>query len=47
MNFSFPIDNHAEYWAKLKFSVIGIVCVINDNNNVSNAYSVDIEQFHN
>lgn len=42
----FPIGSHRDYWNKLKFPIIGIVCTMyEDSEEVKTAYWVDIKEY--
>jgi hypothetical protein len=40
-----PVNNHKVYWSNYSLPVIGIVCIVNDINEVEEAYWVDIKSF--
>lgn len=42
-----PIEKHTDYWKFFSLPVIGIVCTVDESNNVNGAYWEDIKDFIN
>lgn len=43
---SIPVDTHRDYWLKIPFPVIGVVCVMNENyDRVETAYWINIKEY--
>lgn len=40
-----PVEKHSEYWKNFSLPVIGIVCTVDEENNVSGAYWTDIKEY--